>query len=110
LEKTTFVTNLTLLRKRKILLIRVALSLLWLTLVAMMWLSKAQVTDGFRNGFKTGAILLFGAVVYVCVAALGRMSRRLGLHCPHCQRSLTGPNSQRAVDNGTCFHCGMNLF
>lgn len=110
MEKTTFVTNLALLRKRKILLIRVALSLLWLTLVAFMWLSKAHVSDGFRHVFKTGAILLFGSVVYACVAAMGSMARRLGLHCPHCQRSLAGPNSQRAVDNGTCFHCGMNLF
>jgi len=110
LDKNLFIANLTLVRKRKILLIRLALSLLFLTLVASMWLSKAPVTAGFRQTFKTVSTLGFGMVVYACVAAIGRMTRRLGLHCPHCQRSLAGPLSHRAVSAETCFHCGGSLF
>jgi len=110
LDKSLFIENLARVRKRKVLLLRLSLSLLFVILAASMWLSKAQVTDGFRHGYKTVSILVFGLVVYACVAAIARMTRRLGLHCPHCQRSLAGPLSHRAVASDTCFHCGMGLF
>jgi hypothetical protein len=110
LEKPTFVTNLAVLRKRKILLIRLCLALLWVILVAFMWLSKAHVGAGFRYGFKTSAILALAGVVYASVAAIGRLTRSLGLNCPQCDRSLGGPQSANAVRSGTCFHCGADLF
>ena len=60
--------------------------------------------------FKTFALLGYGMVVYACVAAVQRMTRRLGLHCPHCNRSLSGPQSHRVVESGNCSHCGLAIF
>ena len=110
MEKSTFVANLAVLRRRKILLIRLCLSLLWVILVAFMWLSKAQVGGGFRYGFRTAAILALGGAVYASLVAIGRLTRRLGLHCPQCDRSLGGPQSSNVVRSGSCFHCGADLF
>jgi hypothetical protein len=37
-------------------------------------------------------------------------TRRLGLHCPNCDRSLSGPLSRRVVESGNCSHCGAAIF
>jgi hypothetical protein len=49
-------------------------------------------------------------VVYACISAIQRLTRRLGLHCPHCNRSLSGPLSHRVVESGNCSHCGAAIF
>jgi hypothetical protein len=41
---------------------------------------------------------------------LQKMSRRLNLHCPSCNRNLSGPMSQRVLASDQCFQCGMRLF
>jgi len=110
MDKQAFVTNLEAVKKRKILLIRVALSILFVTLCTSMWMQKVHPNDGVRTTFKTFALLGYGIVVYACVAAVQRMTRRLGLHCPHCNRSLSGPQSHRVVESGNCSHCGLAIF
>ena len=110
MDKQAFVTNLEAVKQRKILLIRVALSILFVTLLASVWVTKVHPHDAVRTTFKTFSLLGYGMVVYACVTAIQRMTRRLGLHCPHCGRSLSGPQSHRAVDSGNCFHCGAAIF
>jgi hypothetical protein len=110
MDKQLFVTNLEAVKKRKVLLLRIALSFLFIILVASMWLSKTHPHDAIRTTFKTFSILSFMIVVYACISAMQRMNKRLGLHCPHCNRSLAGPQSHRAVATETCFHCGNRIF
>jgi DNA-directed RNA polymerase subunit RPC12/RpoP len=103
MDKEVFVTRLEAVKKRKILMIRVALSILFVTLITSVWVGKA-------HPFKTFSLLGYGIVVYACVAAVQRLTRRLGLHCPHCGRSLSGPLSHRVVASGNCSHCGSAIF
>ena len=110
MDKQVFVTNLETVKKRKILLIRVALSILFVTLVAAMWMSKAHPHDAVRTTFRTVSMLGYAMVVYACISAIQRLTRRLGLHCPHCNRSLSGPLSHRVVESGNCSHCGAAIF
>ena len=110
MDKQVFVSNLEAVKKRKILLLRVALSILFVTLCTSVWMQKTHPHDAVRTTFKTFSLIGYGIVVYACVAAVQRMTRRLGLHCPHCNRSLSGPLSHRAVESGNCFHCGMAIF
>jgi len=110
MDKDVFVTNLETVKKRKILLIRVALSILFVTLVASVWVGKVHPHDAVQTTFKTFSLLGYAVVVYACVAAVQRLTRRLGLHCPHCDRSLAGPQSHRVVASGNCSHCGMAVF
>ena len=56
MDKQTFVANLLTVKKRKILLIRVALSILFVTLVAAMWMSKAHPHDAVRTTFSGSMI------------------------------------------------------
>jgi hypothetical protein len=110
MDKEAFVTNLEAVKKRKILLIRVALSILFVTLVASVWVGKAHPHDAVQTTFKTFSMLGYSMVVYACISAVQRMTRRLGLHCPHCDKSLSGPQSHRVVASGNCSHCGMAVF
>jgi DNA-directed RNA polymerase subunit RPC12/RpoP len=110
MDKDVFVANLKTVKERKILLLRVALSILFVTLVASVWVGKAHPHDAVQTTFKTFSMLGYAIVVYACVAAVQRMTRRLGLHCPHCGRSLSGPLSHRVVDSGNCSHCGSAIF
>jgi hypothetical protein len=110
MDKQLFVTNLEAVKKRKILLIRIALSVLFIILVGNMWLSKTHPHDGVLSTFKTVSILGYMIVVFVCVTAMQRLTKRKGLHCPHCNRSLSGPQSHRVVDSETCIHCGNRIF
>jgi len=110
MDKQVFLTNLEAVKRRKILLLRIALSILFVTLVASVWVTKVHPHDGVRTTFKTFSLLGYGIVVYACVTAVQRMTRRLGLHCPHCDRSLSGPLSHRVVESGNCSHCGMAIF
>jgi L-lactate permease len=110
MDKQLFVTNLEAVKQRKILLIRVALSILFVTLLTSVYMNKVHPHDAVRTTFKTFSLLGYGIVVYACVTAIQRMTKRLGLHCPHCGRSLSGPQSHRAVESGSCFHCGAAIF
>jgi L-lactate permease len=110
MDKQVFVTNLEAVKKQKILLIRVALSILFVTLIASVWVTKVHPHDAVRTTFKTFSMIGYGLVVYACVAAVQRLTRRLGLHCPHCGRGLSGPQSHRVVESGNCSHCGMAIF
>ena len=110
MDKEVFVTRLEAVKKRKILMIRVALSILFVTLLTSVWVGKAHPHDSVHTTFKTFSLLGYGIVVYACVAAVQRLTRRLGLHCPHCGRSLSGPLSHRVVASGNCSHCGSAIF
>jgi len=110
MDKAVFVANLAQVKKRKVLLIRVALSALFLLLVGSMWMDKAHPHDQARSAFKTVGTVGFAAVVFLCITSVQRMARRLGLHCPHCGRSLSGPLSRKVVAGGTCYHCGSQVF
>jgi len=110
MDKEAFVSNLEAVKKRKILLIRVALSILFVTLVTSVWVGKVHPHDAVQTTFKTISMLGYAMVVYACIAAVQRMTRRLGLHCPHCDKSLSGPQSHRVVASGNCSHCGMAVF
>jgi uncharacterized membrane protein YkgB len=110
MDKRTFVDRLEAVKRRKILLIRISLSVLFVILATSMWMSKAHPNDGVRPVFKSASIFGFMIVVYACVASLQRMGRRLGLQCPHCDARLTGLVGQKAAASETCFHCGQRLF
>jgi hypothetical protein len=110
MEKLEFEANLAAVKERKILLLRVALSTLFVLLVTSMWIDKAHPHDGVRTVFKTVSLIGYPMVVFVCITAVQRMSRRLGLHCPHCDRSLSGPVGRKVLASDTCCHCGNRLF
>ena len=110
MDKQLFIANLATVRRRKILLIRVVLSILFVLLVASMWLNKTHPHDRIHATFKTASSAGFLIVVFLAMTSMQRLTRRLGLHCPHCNRSLSGPLSHRAVTEETCFHCGRPLF
>jgi hypothetical protein len=110
MDKHVFSRNLETVKRRKILLIRVSLSLLFLILVTSMWMAKAHPHDAVRSTFKTVSLLGFMAVVYLCVASIQRLAQRLGLLCPHCSRGLSGLQGQQALASETCGHCGQRIF
>jgi len=109
-DKQIFIDHLTTARKLKALLIRISLSLLFITLVASMWITKTQASGSLRQNFKTFSTVVIALVVYVCITIMQRTTRRLGLMCPHCNRPLSGAMSHKTVASGTCYHCGMDVF
>ena len=110
MDKQTFLQNLAQIRRRKLLLIRIGASLLFITLCTSMWLSKTRISPHGLLMFKGIAIAGFAALVYSFIAMLQHMSRRLGLHCPNCNRNLSGPLSHKVIASDQCFQCGMKLF
>lgn len=110
MDKQIFIQNLAQVRRRKILLIRIGLSLLFITLCTSMWLTKTRISHNGILVFKGIAIAGFAALVYSFIAMIQNMSRRLGLYCPNCNRNLSGPLSQKVISSDQCFQCGMKLF
>jgi hypothetical protein len=110
MDKQLFIDNLETVKRRKILLIRLSLSFLFIILVTSMWMSKAHPHDGLQSAFKTASMFGFMIVVYACVASIQRLGKRLGLHCPHCQRNLSGLPGQQSAASETCVHCGQRIF
>jgi len=110
MDKQVFLQNLALVRRRKILLIRIGLSLLFITLCTSMWLSKTHISPRGLLIFKGIAIAGFAAMAYFFITMLQGLSQRLGLHCPNCHRNLSGPQSHKVVASDQCFQCGMKLF
>lgn len=110
MDKQDFLQNLEQIRRRKILLIRIGASLLFLTLCTAMWLTKTTISPKGMLWFKGTAIAAFAVLVYAFLSMLQNMSRRLGLHCPNCNRNLSGPQSHRVIASEQCFQCGMKLF
>ena len=110
MDKQIFVTNLALLKKRKILVIRIALSILFVTLLTSVYMNKVHPDDAIRSSFRTFSLIGYGIVVYTCISAIQRLTRRLGLLCPQCNRSLSGPQSHRVVQSGNCNRCGAAIF
>lgn len=110
MEKQAFLQNLLQVRRKKILFIRIGMSLLFITLCTAMWLTKTSIS---RNGmllFKGIAIAGLAALAYTFVSRLQKMTKRLGLHCPNCNRNLSGPMSHKVISSEQCFQCGMKLF
>jgi hypothetical protein len=110
MDKQTFIQNLAQLRRRKILFIRIGASLLFITLCTAMGLTKTSLSPQGLLIFKVVAIAGFAALVYSFIVMLQNMSRRLGLHCPSCNRNLSGPLSHKVISSDQCFQCGMKLF
>ena len=110
MDKQTFLQNLAQIRRRKILLIRIGMSLLFITLCTSMWLSKTRISPEGMLWFKGIAMVGFAALVYAFISVLQNLSRRLGLHCPNCKRNLSGPLSHKVISSDQCFQCGMKLF
>lgn len=109
MDKATFVANLAFVKKRKILLYRIALILLFLILAGSMWMSKAHPGPAMTT-FRMVGTGVFGVVVFVFITVVQRMNRQMGMHCPHCDRNLSGPLSRRVVETDTCVFCGNPLF
>ena len=110
MDKQTFIQNLAQVRRRKILLIRIGMSLLFITLGTSMWLTRTRISPSGMLTFKGIAIAGFAGLVFWFITMLQNMGRRLGLHCPNCNRNLSGPQSQRVLASEQCFQCGMKLF
>ncbi len=110
MHKDEFAANLAVVKKRKILMIRVALSILFVLLATSMYMNKVHPKDGVRSVFLAVCMVGYPAVVYLCITSVQRLGRRLGLHCPHCGRSLSGPLAHKVVESGTCLHCGNYVF
>jgi hypothetical protein len=108
--RADFVGRLDRLNRRKILLLRVALSCLFVLLLTSMWMTKAHPHDTVHSAFKAVSTLGFMAVVYACLASLQRLGRSLGLYCPHCGGRLTGVLGRKAALAEACVHCGQSLF
>jgi hypothetical protein len=109
-DKQVFIQNLEQVKRRKILLIRIGLSLLFVTLIASMWLSKTKTSPSVMLTFKMVAIAFFAGLAYSFISMIQKMSRRLNLYCPNCNRSLSGPVSHKVLSSDQCFQCGMKLF
>lgn len=110
MDKQVFIRNLDTIKRRKVLLIRVGMSLLFITLCTAMWLTKTTITPRGMLTFKMVAIAVFGALAYAFVAMIQRLARRLDMYCPNCGRNLSGPLSHKVLANDQCFQCGMRLF
>jgi hypothetical protein len=110
MDKQVFIENLTQFRRRKILMIRIGASLLFITLSTSMWLSTTSISPHGMQLFKWTAIAGFAALMYTFIVKLQNMSKRLDLHCPHCDRNLSGPLSQKVLSTDQCFQCGAKLF
>jgi len=110
MDKQAFIQNLDLVKRRKILFIRIGMSLLFITLCTSMWLTKTTISPRDFLLFKGIAIAGFAALAYTFISRIQRMSRHLGLHCPSCNRNLSGPQSHRVLASDQCFQCGMKLF
>jgi hypothetical protein len=110
MDKQAFLQNLDLVRRKKALYIRIGMSLLFITLVTSMWLTKTSIGPRGFLLFKGTAIAGFAALAYVFLTRIQKLCKRLDLHCPGCSRNLSGPQSQRVLASGQCFQCGMKLF
>ena len=108
MDRQEFIQNLERVKRRKILLIRLGASLLFVTLCSSMWLSKTHPSA--LGMFKMVAIAIFAAMAYTFITTTQSLSRRLGLHCPGCGRNLSGPMSHKVLSTDQCFQCGMKLF
>lgn len=110
MDKQAYIENLDQVRRRKILLIRIGLSLLFVTLCTSMALTKTAISPRGMLVFKAAAVVSLAALAYVFITMIQRMCRRLGLYCPNCGRNLTGPMCQKVLSSDQCFQCGMKLF
>jgi hypothetical protein len=110
MDKAQFVANLAFVKKRRTLLYRIALVVLFLILAATMWLSKTHPADHVHAVFKTASTVGYGILVFVFMTVTHRLGRRMGMHCPHCDRNLSGQQSRRVVETDTCVFCGNPLF
>jgi uncharacterized membrane protein len=86
------------------------MSLLFITLCTAMWLTKTRISPNGMLIFKGIAVAGLAGLVYAFITMLQNMSRRLGLHCPNCNRNLSGPQCRRVLASDQCFQCGMKLF
>jgi hypothetical protein len=110
MDKQVFLQNLVLVRRKKALYIRIGMSLLFITLCTSMWLTKTSISPSGFLLFKGIAIAGFAALAYAFILQIQKLCRRLELHCPGCNRNLSGPQSHRVLASGQCFQCGMKLF
>lgn len=110
MDKQTFVQNLALVKSRKILLLRIGLSLLFVTLCVSIYLTKTRASHADLLTFKLIAMAVLAAVAYASVTMIQNMCRRLGLYCPNCKRNLSGALSHKVVATDSCFQCGTKLF
>jgi hypothetical protein len=109
-DRDVFVQNLGKVKHRKILLIRIGLSLLFIALIAFMWMSKSGVSSSLQWTLKTAATVFFAGLAFWFITLIQKMCRRLELHCPNCHRNLSGPLSHKVLESGQCFQCGVKLF
>lgn len=110
MDKQVFIQNLAQVKRKKILFIRIGLSLLFVTLCTSMWLTKIKVSPHSMLTFKVLAIAFFAGLAYALISRIQKMCRRLDLYCPNCNRNLSGPMSHKVISSDQCFQCGMKLF
>lgn len=110
MDRQVFTQNLQTAMRKKILLLRIGLSCLFVAICVTMWLSKTSITPRGMLLFKGGLIVFFAGLVYALVTLVQKTCRRLDLYCPSCNRNLSGPVRQKILDSGLCSQCGMKLF
>lgn len=110
MDKQVFLQNLLQLQRRKVLLMRIGLSLLFVTLIASVWLKKHHIDPQSLLIYKSIAIGVFAAMAYAFVTVIQSMARRLGLNCPKCGKNLSGPLANKVLSSEQCFRCGTRLF
>ena len=110
MDKQTFIQNLAQAKRRKILLLRIGLSLLFITLCTSIYLTKTHTSPEGMWIFKAIVIAVLALVAYTFVSMIQNMCRRLGLYCPNCKRNLSGPLSGKVLASDSCFQCGTKLF
>ena len=110
MDKQGFIDNLNRHRRHKAFMIRIAMSVLFMALAGSMWMDKVHPHDGARTAYRAAAGVAVVVAVFLCLTAVQRLGRRLGLHCPHCDRSLSGPVGRKVLASDTCCHCGNRLF
>lgn len=110
MDRQVFTQNLQQAKRRKVLLLRIGLSCLFIAICTYMWLSKTAITPRTMLLFKVGTIAFLAGLAYLFITMVQSLCRRLELHCPNCQRNLSGPLSHKTLESGHCFQCGMKLF
>ncbi|HWQ10060.1 MAG TPA: hypothetical protein VN436_13160 [Holophaga sp.] len=110
MDKQVFTANLIQLQRRKVLLMRIGLSLLFVTIISSAWMRKNHVDQQTMLIYKSIAIGVFAAMAYAFVTVIQNMARRLGLNCPKCGKNLSGPLANKVLSSDQCFRCGTRLF
>jgi hypothetical protein len=83
-------------------------------LLSAYFLVHTPYLKGFLPGAKFLAVLILFFVPLGWLFSVTRLherwgSRRYGLQCPDCKQPLLGETLRKAINKGTCRHCGAEI-